>query len=79
MSMTKQSIDLLVDMLENRLSDMVVTDREDAKEQFSMRRALQELSALGLAQDKSAKRRATRTTTRLRPELLAMSSAQFGY
>lgn len=78
MSMTKQSIELLIDMLENRLSDMVVTDREDAKEQFNMRRALQELSSLSLAQDKSAKRRA-RATTRLRPELLAMSSAQFGY
>lgn len=79
MSLSKLSIEMLTDMLENRLSEMVVTDREDAKEQFNMRRALQELASLSLSQEKSAKRRTARPTARLRPEMLAMSSADYGY
>lgn len=58
MSLTPTSITMLLDMVENRLSDMVVTDREDAKEQLMLRRALQELATLSLAQEKSAKRKA---------------------
>jgi hypothetical protein len=58
MSLTPTSITMLLDMVENRLSDMVVTDREDAKEQLMLKRALQELATLSLAQEKSAKRKA---------------------
>jgi len=79
MSLSKPSIEMLVDILENRLSEMVVTDREDAKEQFNMRRALQELTAMSLTQEKSAKRRTARPAPRLRQEALAMSSADYGY
>jgi|GEM_PF-818971 len=60
MSLTKPSIELLIDMVENRLSDMVVTDREDAKEQLMLRRALQELASASLNQERSARRRAVR-------------------
>lgn len=58
MSLTPTSITMLLDMVENRLSDMVITDREDAKEQLMLKRALQELATLSLAQEKSAKRKA---------------------
>lgn len=60
---------MLIDMVENRLSDMVVTDREDAKEQITLKRALQELAALSLSQEKSAKRKATRRPLAERPML----------
>lgn len=59
MSLTTTSITMLLDMVENRLSDMVVTDREDAKEQLMLKRALQELAALSLAGEKSAKRKSS--------------------
>ena len=58
MSLTPTSITMLLDMVENRLSDMVITNREDAKEQLMLKRALQELATLSLAQEKSAKRKA---------------------
>lgn len=57
MSLSKPSIELVIDMLENRLSDMVVTDREDAKEQILLKRAIQELAALSLSQERSTRRR----------------------
>jgi hypothetical protein len=60
MSLTKPSIELLIDMVENRLSDMVVTDREDAKEQLLLKRALQELAGASLSQERSARRKAIR-------------------
>lgn len=60
MSLSKPSIELIIDMVENRLSDMVVTDREDAKEQLMLKRALQELAALSLNQERSARRKAVR-------------------
>lgn len=69
MSLTTTSITMLIDMVENRLSDMVVTDREDAKEQITLKRALQELATLSLSQEKSAKRKATRRPLAERPML----------
>lgn len=60
MSLSKPSIELIIDMVENRLSDMVVTDREDAKEQLMLKRALQELASLSLTQERSARRKAVR-------------------
>lgn len=69
MSLSKQSIELIIDMVENRLSDMVVTDREDAKEQMMLKRALQELSAASLNQERSARRKAVR-----RPQHIMMPS-----
>ena len=63
MSLSKPSIELILDMVENRLSDMVVTDREDAKEQLMLKRALQELAALSLTQERSARRKAVRRST----------------
>jgi len=60
MSLSKPSIELIIDMVENRLSDMVITDREDAKEQLMLRRALQELASASLNQERSARRKAVR-------------------
>mgnify|MGYP001012153801 CR=1 FL=1 len=60
MSLSKISIELIIDMVENRLSDMVVTDREDAKEQMLLKRALQELAAMSVNQERSARRKAVR-------------------
>lgn len=64
MTLSKSSVEMLFDMVENRLSDMVVTDREDAKEQLVLRRTLQELAALSLDVSKSdARRRVGRRPT----------------
>lgn len=60
MSLSKPSIELIIDMVENRLSDMVVTDREDAKEQLMLKRALQELATASLGLERSARRKAVR-------------------
>ncbi len=57
MTLSKSSVEMLFDMVENRLSDMVVTDREDAKEQLVLRRTLQELAALSLDVSKGETRR----------------------
>jgi hypothetical protein len=73
MSLSKPSVELIIDMVENRLSDMVVTDREDAKEQLLLKRALQELSAFSLSQDRNARRRAVRRVAT--PSLLEHASA----
>jgi len=67
MSLTTPSITMLIDMVENRLSDMVVTDREDAKEQLMLKRALQELATMSLAQERSARRKAARRAPSLIP------------
>ena len=66
-------MELLTDMLENRMSDMCVTDREDAKELFLMKRALQELAAVSMAQAKPARRRAA--PVRRAPALLTPATA----
>ncbi len=58
MSLSTASIAILIDMVENRLSDMVITDREDAKEQTTLRRTLQELATMSLALERSARRKA---------------------
>lgn len=68
MSLSKPSIELMIDMIENRLSDMVVTDREDAKEQMLLRRALQELATSALSQERSVRRR---TPARRQPSLVS--------
>jgi hypothetical protein len=60
MSLCKASLEVIIDMVENRLSDMVVTDREDAKEQLLLKRALQELAAFSVNQERNARRRAVR-------------------
>lgn len=73
MSLSKPSVELIIDMVENRLSDMVVTDREDAKEQLLLKRALQELAAFSLSQDRNARRRAVRRVPS--PGLLEHASA----
>jgi hypothetical protein len=57
MSLSTASILMLIDMVENRLSDMVVTDREDVKEQSTLRHTLQELAAMSLALERSARRK----------------------
>ncbi len=59
MSLTAPSIFMLIDMVENRLSDMVVTDREDVKEQGILRHTLQELASMSLSMERSAKRRSS--------------------
>lgn len=59
MSLTAPSIFMLIDMVENRLSDMVVTDREDVKEQSVLRHTLQELASMSLSMERSAKRRSS--------------------
>lgn len=44
--LSKQSVTTLVDILENRISMMEVTDRDDLRELSVMKRCLAELSSL---------------------------------
>ena len=60
MNLSSSSIAMLIDMVENRISDMVVTDREDAREQQILRRTLQELAAMSLTEERSSRRRPAR-------------------
>lgn len=64
------SIEMMIDMLENRLSDMVVTDREDAKEQIMLKRAIQELAGMSLNQARTMRRRSSAPLRR--PEHIMM-------
>lgn len=46
MSLSRQSIGALVDLVENKLSCMTVTDRDDLRERVNLQRALTELSGM---------------------------------
>ena len=46
MSLTRQSIGALIDLIENKLSCMTVHDRDDLRERVSLQRALYELSSI---------------------------------
>ncbi len=54
MSLTKYSIDTLLDLVEIRLSSMQVCDREDARELVTLERCRRELASL-----KNPKRRSS--------------------
>lgn len=43
---TSRELDLLIDMAENRLSEMMVVDREDVRERNALRTGLEKLSGL---------------------------------
>ena len=45
--LSRQSVSTLVDILENRISVMDVTDRDDLREMAVMKRCLAELSGIG--------------------------------
>ena len=47
MSLSQQSIGALLDLIENKLTSMTVSDRDDLREKVNLQRALCELSALG--------------------------------
>ena len=46
---TSRELDLLIDMVENRLSDMMVVDREDVRERNALRTGLGKLQEIGRA------------------------------
>jgi hypothetical protein len=46
MTWTSRELDLLIDMVENRLSDMMVVDREDVRERNALQTGLTKLTAL---------------------------------
>lgn len=46
MSLSHQSIGALMDLIENKLSCMTVSDRDDLREKVNLQRALCELSSL---------------------------------
>lgn len=46
MTWTSRELDLLIDMVENRLSDMMVVDREDVRERNALQTGLSKLTAL---------------------------------
>lgn len=55
MSLTRQSVGALIDLIENKLSCMTVHDRDDLRERVSLQRALYELSSLsGMNQNQEA-------------------------
>ncbi|MGQ0663581.1 MAG: hypothetical protein ACT4P2_08335 [Pseudomonadota bacterium] len=47
MSLTRRSIETLLDLVENKLSCMQVIDREDARELATLENARRELAVLG--------------------------------
>lgn len=47
MSLSRQSIGALVDLVENKLSCMTVSDRDDLRDKVTLQRALCELSSMG--------------------------------
>lgn len=47
MSLSRQSIGALMDLIENKLSCMTVTDRDDLREKVNLQKAMCELSSLG--------------------------------
>ncbi|MEX2649553.1 MAG: hypothetical protein WD673_11120 [Alphaproteobacteria bacterium] len=46
MTWTSRELDLLIDMVENRLSDMMVVDREDVRERNALKTGLTKLTEL---------------------------------
>lgn len=46
MMWTSRELDLLIDMVENRLSDMMVVDREDVRERNALKTGLGKLQDL---------------------------------
>ena len=46
MTLTVRELDLLIDMAENRLSDMLVVDREDVREQKALKSCVDKLQGL---------------------------------
>lgn len=46
MSLTRRSIQTLIDLVENKLSNMQVVDREDARELATLESARRELTAM---------------------------------
>lgn len=46
MSMSRRSVETLIDLVENKLSTMLVYDREDARELATLENARRELIAL---------------------------------
>jgi hypothetical protein len=46
MSLSRQSIGALVDLVENKLSCMTVSDRDDLRDKVTLQRALSELSGM---------------------------------
>jgi hypothetical protein len=47
MSLSRQSVGALMDLIENKLSCMTVSDRDDLREKVTLQRALSELSSVG--------------------------------
>lgn len=47
MSLSRQSISALVDLIENKLSCMAVNDRDDLRDKVTLQRALCELNTCG--------------------------------
>lgn len=48
MSLTRRTVETLLDLVENKLSTMVVFDREDARELAILENARRELASLGV-------------------------------
>jgi hypothetical protein len=46
MTWTSRELDLLIDMVENRLSDMMVVDREDVRERNALKTGLTKLQEM---------------------------------
>jgi hypothetical protein len=53
MSLSKRTVETLIDLVEIKLSCMEVFDREDAREQAALTQAVKELSALLPAKTKA--------------------------
>jgi hypothetical protein len=54
MSLSRQSVTALIDLIENKLSCMAVVDRDDLREKVALQRAMFELSStLGLGDQDS--------------------------
>ncbi len=52
MSLSRQSVGALMDLIENKLSCMSISDRDDLREKICLQRALTELSGMsGLCRD----------------------------
>jgi hypothetical protein len=51
MTLSKESVEALSDLIENRLSIMTIGDQDDLREKVKLQRALSELQRNGLAHD----------------------------
>ena len=56
MTLSKESIDALSDLIENRLSIMHIGDRDDLRERVALERALSELQGPNEIRDRMLKR-----------------------